>query len=59
MLVSSTIGTEVLLDRAIGFAKSVGWISDGDFVVTLHGRNEGRSGHTNIVRVIKCSTMLR
>lgn len=52
LLVSSMIGSDSLVDRAIETAKRMGVCKSGDLVVVACGQHEGRSGSTNAIRVI-------
>lgn len=50
--VGSMIGTDSVLMRATEMGKEMGWVKEGDAVVAIHGQIEGRSGATNMMRVI-------
>ncbi|ETV79315.1 pyruvate kinase [Aphanomyces astaci] len=51
VLRAMTGGTDDLILKAIEFAKSKGWIDDGDMVVVLHGLTE--DARTSVVKIIQ------
>lgn len=52
MVMGSMIGTESILMRACDMVKEWGWAKAGDCVVAVHGTIEGRSGATNMLKVL-------
>jgi len=51
-LVESMHGTDQLIQRALGHAKKLQLLQDGELVVLTSGKIEGVSGSTNILRVL-------
>jgi len=51
-LVSSMVGTDSILFSALDSWKRLGLCSSGDRVVCVHGNQEGKSGATNMMRVL-------
>jgi pyruvate kinase len=53
LLVSSMIGQDSLVDRAIANAKKLKICKSGDHVVVASGQKEGVTGGTNVIRILK------
>lgn len=53
MVVESMLGSDSLLNRGVMYALQKKWIQTGDMAVGVHGRVEGMSGNTNIVKIIR------
>jgi len=52
VVMGSMIGTDSIMHRAADMAKEWGWVVKGDCLVAVFGTLEGRSGSTNVLKVM-------